>query len=64
MFGEKPAEDTMKRKTYPSWKWTHSTYVIETNRKLSDVKTVEIDASQRMADVDRRNNKMDINWPK
>lgn len=63
MFGEKPAEDTARRKIYTSWKWTHPTYVIETTRKLTDIKTVEIDASLRMADVDRRNNKMDLTWP-
>lgn len=64
MFGEKPAEDTLKRKTYPSWKWTHPTYVIETTRKLADLKIVEIDPSQRMADIDRKNNKMELTWQK
>ena len=43
MFGEKPVEDTLLRKTYPAWKWTHATYVIESSRNLTDLKVVEID---------------------
>jgi len=63
MFGSKPVEDSsIKRKDYPEWKWTNSTYVIETTRKLTDLKAVEIDPSQRMADVNRKNNKFEPNW--
>ncbi len=62
MFGEKPAENTMKRKVYPSWKWTHTTYVVECDRRLTELTMVEIDPTQRMADVDRRNNKLEIKW--
>ena len=62
MFGEKPVEDTLLRKTYPAWKWTHATYVIESSRNLTDLKVVEIDPSQRMADVNRKNNKMELTW--
>ncbi len=63
MFGEKPVEDsTNPRKTYEPWKWTHSTYIIETNKKLADFKIVEIDASQRMADVERKNNRLELKW--
>lgn len=62
MFGEKPAENSMKRKVYPSWKWTHTTYVVECDRRLTELTMVEIDPTQRMADVDRRNNKLEIKW--
>ncbi|HEY6062449.1 MAG TPA: M1 family peptidase, partial [Chitinophagaceae bacterium] len=63
MYGEKPVEDsTISRKTYEPWKWTHSTYTIETNKKLADFKVVEIDASQRMADVERKNNRLELKW--
>ena len=63
MYGEKPVEDsTIPRKIYDAWKWTHSTYTIETNRKLADFKIVEIDASQRMADVERKNNRLELKW--
>jgi hypothetical protein len=63
MYGEKPVEDSIiPRKTYEAWRWTHSTYTIETNRKLADFTIVEIDASQRMADVERKNNRLELKW--
>lgn len=63
MFGEKPAEDeAMARKVYEPWKWTHDTYVIETDKKLTDIVLAEIDPSLRMADVDRKNNKLELKW--
>ena len=62
MFGEKPSENNLQRITYPSWKWTHPTYVIEFDKRLSELTTVEIDPTQRMADVDRRNNKLELKW--
>jgi hypothetical protein len=63
MFGSKPLEDSgVKRKDYPAWKWTNQTYVIETTRRLSELKIVEIDPSQRMADIDRKNNRLELTW--
>lgn len=63
MFGEKPAEQGQtNRKVYEPWKWTHPTYTITTNRRLTDIVNVEIDPSFRMADVDRRNNKIELKW--
>jgi len=63
MFGAKPAEDmSMKRTTFEPWRWTSPTYTFELNRRLLDIKSVEIDPSQRMADVDRKNNKLELNW--
>jgi hypothetical protein len=63
MFGEKPAEEGQSpRKVYESWKWTHPTYEIATNRKLTDIVSVEIDPSLRMADIDRKNNKLELKW--
>jgi len=63
MYGEKPDEDpTVPRKIYEPWKWTHSTYTIETSRKLADFTMVEIDPSLRLADVDRKNNKLELKW--
>lgn len=63
MFGEKPAEDTsVPRIVYDPWKWTHSTYIIETSRRLTDFTIVEIDPSLRMADIDRKNNKLELKW--
>lgn len=63
MFGAKGIEGNYKnRKDYSEWKWTSPTYVIETKRKLADLRIVEIDPSQRLADIDRKNNRMDIKW--
>ncbi|ULQ50631.1 M1 family metallopeptidase [Flavihumibacter fluvii] len=63
MFGEKPAEDDMmKRKVYDAWKWTHPTYDISTNRKLQEITKVEIDPSFRMADINKKDNILQLNW--
>ena len=63
MFGEKPVEDPgVARTVFEPWKWTHPLYTFELNHRLLDVKVVEIDPSQRMADVDRKNNKLELTW--
>jgi hypothetical protein len=62
MFGQKPAEDQLPRTVYPAWKWTHPTYIIEFDKRLTELTTVEIDPSHRMADVDRKNNRLELKW--
>ena len=63
MFGEKPVEDsTIPRTVYEPWKWTHPTYTFTVDHRLIDLKIAEIDPSQRMADTDRKNNKLELNW--
>ena len=63
MFGTKDNEDkSIPRTVFPEWKWTHPTYTFEVNKKISSIKVLEIDPSQRMADVERRNNKLEIPW--
>jgi hypothetical protein len=63
MFGEKGAEEGQaSRKVYESWKWTHPTYEIKSSRKLTDIVSVEIDPSYRMADIDRKNNRLELKW--
>jgi len=54
MYGTKPAEDSTTRFVHEAWRWTHPEYVFETSRQLKDLKSVEIDPSGRMADIDRR----------
>jgi len=62
-FGSKPAEDKgIPRQEMEPWKWTHPTYVFEVNHRLTDLKIIEIDPSQRMADINRNNNKLVLNW--
>ena len=63
MFGEKPAEEGQQnRKVYASWKWTHPTYELSTRRRLSDIVSIEIDPSQRMADMNRKDNRLELKW--
>ena len=61
MFGEKPDENAgAPRVVHESWKWTHPTYIIETTKKPGEITSIEIDPTQRMADINRENNKVDI----
>jgi hypothetical protein len=63
MFGEKPVEaGQVPRKVYEEWRWTHPTYEISTNHKLMDITAVEIDPTYRMADIDRKNNKLQLKF--
>ncbi len=58
MFGNKPNENEgLKRRIYRPWSWTNPTYKIPLPVNKSQIKSVEIDPSERMADVDRKNNK-------
>ncbi|MBE7169772.1 MAG: M1 family metallopeptidase [Williamsia sp.] len=61
MFGEKPAESGAPTRTvHDAWKWTHPTYIVELPKKLDDLALVEIDPTQRLADINRDNNKREI----
>ena len=63
MFGEKPTENSQqKREVHTEWQWTHPTYVVEFKRRLLDLKTAEIDPSKRMADVERKDNVLELTW--
>jgi len=63
MYGAKPVEDaSIPRTVYEPWRWTSETYTITTDKKFTDLSIVEIDPSQRMADVDRKNNKIELKW--
>ncbi len=58
MYGVKPAEDNSPRIVYDPWPWTREKFVITTDKRIADFVSVEIDPSQRLADIDRRNNKL------
>ncbi len=63
MFGNKPNEDaSQKRIEHEEWRWTHPTYIVEFNHKLSDLKKAEIDPTKRMADVEHKDNLLELNW--
>ena len=59
--GNKPEEKGMpKRVITERWPWTNMTKDVILNRPVSEVKSVEIDPSQRLADVNRSNNKFEV----
>ena len=60
MFGAKPAEETTNRKTYPAWRWTDEMYVVESDRRLGDISVAEIDPTMRLADIERKNNRLKL----
>jgi hypothetical protein len=63
MFGAKPDENKIiPRFVYAPWKWTNPSYEFDVNHKLTDLRLIEIDASHRMADVNRNNNKLELKW--
>lgn len=60
MYGQKPVEDDTPRKIYPAWKWTSETYIVESDRRIGEIILAEIDPSQRMADIERQNNRIKL----
>lgn len=59
MYGQKLAEVTdVNWVTQNEWKWTHSEYELVVSRNIKDIKSIEIDPSLRLADVNRVNNKV------
>lgn len=63
LYGQKPNENTaLLRTIHEEWKWTHPTFVFEITRKIIDIQEVEIDPTERLADVDKKNNLLKIKW--
>ncbi|MCH7404659.1 M1 family metallopeptidase [Belliella aquatica] len=59
--GSKPEEAGIpKRVATQKWPWTNYTTEVSLGRPISEIKSVEIDPSMRMADVNRENNKMEV----
>ena len=56
MRGNKPAESKMERTILPDHRWVDLSYEFEIPEKAKKVAKVEIDPSQRMADMDLSNN--------
>ena len=62
-FGQKPVEDnTIPRIVHGEWLWTHPTFTIESEGKLTDITQIEIDPSMRLADIDKRKNVLKLKW--
>ncbi len=62
MYAAKKEDGADKIIVDEEWRWTHPTYTLQLKTRLTDYKSVEIDPSQRMADVDRKNNLLEFNW--
>ena len=60
MLGNKEAEGSVNRIVHPECKWVQPTYTFETSKPLSNLKSIEIDPSYRLPDVNRSNNKLEI----
>lgn len=59
MRGAKGVENTeVQRITKEAWPWTNPTYTLKINNSVSKIKKIEIDSTNRMADIDRSNNTM------
>jgi len=60
MLGNKEAEGSVNRIVHPECKWVQPTYTFETTKPISALKSIEIDPSYRLPDVNRSNNKLEI----
>ena len=58
MFGGKPKEGEDSWIQHKEWQWTAPEYTFEIPRKIFNIKSIEIDPSQRMADINRVNNRL------
>ncbi len=60
MLSGKLAEGTNFRIVHPEYKWVQPTITFETTKPLSALKSIEIDPSYRLPDINRSNNKLEI----
>lgn len=60
MYGTKPAENNVSRTVHDEWKWVDTGYQFSLTKPVTVIKSIEIDPSQRMADVNKVNNKIVI----
>jgi hypothetical protein len=60
-LGNKPVEDkSLQRNDLVAWPWVNPSYVFKVSKNSAEISTIEIDPTQRMADIDRKNNKLDV----
>jgi hypothetical protein len=60
MLGNKPVEDTaIQRIDLTPWPWVNPTYALQVEGSISTIALIEIDPSMRMADIQRKDNKLD-----
>ncbi len=60
MYGQKPAENDTKRTVLEDWPWVNTTYTFEIPTASSNIKTITIDPTERLADINKNNNSIDL----
>jgi hypothetical protein len=59
LMGKKPAEDsTVPRIELDQWFWVNPVYTLKINQPSSRIASIEIDPTKRMADINRKNNRV------
>jgi len=56
MRGEKKNETSFERVVLPDWPWTHLSYDFTIDHPIEEIKSIQIDESGYLADVDKSNN--------
>lgn len=60
-IGNKPIDQTsIERVDVNAWPWVYPSYTLNIQGKVSEITSIEIDPSRRMADVDRKNNLVNL----
>jgi hypothetical protein len=61
MRGEKPADGYNSKWTIMSdWRWVDVTYTLNIQRPASEIKSIEIDPTELLADINRKNNRIEL----
>jgi hypothetical protein len=61
-LGNKVVENPdLDRQDLEAWPWVNPSYTLSIGRKASEIATLEIDPTLRLADIERKNNKVDLN---
>jgi aminopeptidase N len=63
MFGAKENEYPKASFTkHEPWRWTNPTYEVLIDKPLTEITSLEIDPTKRLADIDRNDNKLEFKW--
>lgn len=61
MLGSKPVDNSGHPRTdAATWPWVNPTFKVKISSAVTEIATIEIDPSQRMADIDRSNNTWNV----
>lgn len=60
-YGNKPVEnEAIMRNDLVAWPWVNPVYTVRITRAAGEIASIEIDPTQRMADVNRKNNSIEL----